>query len=177
MVGCTQEVFSMRKLLSFLLVVISLLSLFSGCQQDEVELVDDRELSVFELTCSDELQDAIETAYYEWQVETHGDNAAKKVYDWDWADYPSNTRGAFRYYGTFDDCVVWCVTGNAEAITEYTVANSTFFHHNSAMFYAYCKGKHYWLHQAYEKNLISEADVAIAAQRHAEYEDFLYDWE
>lgn len=162
----------MRKLLSFILILVLLLCLFSGCQQDEVELVDDRELSVFALTCSEELQDAIETAYYEWQVEKHGDNADKHIYEWIWTDFPSGVHGGYRYYGTFDDCVVWCATGIATVITEYTVADSTFYYHNSASFFAYCKGKHYKLREAYEKNLISKEDVAIAAQRHAEYNEY-----
>lgn len=130
----------------------------------------EREIPALELSISDELKKAIETAYYQRQAEIHGANAETKTYDWDWADSSTEYLGSRRYYGTFDGCTVWCALGNADVVTDLVLAGSTFFYPQSAMFYVYRNGKHDTLQNAYNQGFLSAEDIAIASRRHKECE-------
>lgn len=164
----------MMKRWTAIFVIFLLLSLLVACAQP-APAADERELSVFELTISDEMKQKIQNAYYDWYEETHG-FAARRA-EWNWED---TTDGRFsfegyRYYGTFDACTVWFVGGTADMVWDVTVAGSEFSHSAAGNLFAYRNGKHYTLEQAYALGYISAEDVAIVAQRHEAFNQAIHE--
>mgnify|MGYP003293600484 CR=1 FL=1 len=133
----------------------------------------ERELSVLELSISDELKAQIETAYYTYVDQLHGGKAGDKVYDWVWTDFAAGQWGGYRYYGTFDDCVIWCTEGTATVVTELNIGGS-YFQGQSANFNVLYQGKHYSLLYAYEHGLITPEDAAIILKRHIDYRNQVF---
>lgn len=134
------------------------------------KLHNERELTYAELSISDELKTDIQKAYDDW---TKGTSWYKDYYQKNGVEYPltklvwDQYQGT-RFYGTFGDCAVWAVIGNADVIDSFTLAGSFFENQTSTGIYVYSDGKHLTLQEAYNQKLISAEDIAIVAERHAE---------
>lgn len=149
-------------------LLLSLVFCFTGCQQEEV---DERKLSVFDLKISDEAKKEVVLAMYVWAKEKEGVDYPMKNWDY-YADPPGQySMHGDRYYGTFDDCIVWCSPSTADSFTDFELAGSRFIHPTLCLFYVCRDGKHFTLQEAYDLGYISAEDVAIVAERHAAYNE------
>lgn len=134
------------------------------------KLHNERELTYFELVISDELKTNIQKAYNEWEK---GTSWYQDYFQQNGVKYPltklewDQDRGT-SYFGTFGDCAAWATFGDAEVLTNFTLAGSRFEHPTAAAFHIYRNGKHYTLQEAYDQKLICAEDIAIIAERHAE---------
>ena len=161
---------------SICIAVLLMCLLFVGCQQDE------RNLSVFQLTVSDEVKEVVQMAYIRWYIEKYGQ---EPVREWIWDDTTSGVIDTFstncRYYGTFNDCIVWFAPedsntlgavsqfgsmGNYNVVMPYLDKMNWFDYGNVEDFHVYTNGESYPLDQAYGLGLISKEDIHIVAERH-----------
>lgn len=153
-----------------LLLLLSFVFCTGGCNKKDV---DERTLSVFDLEFSDEAEEELEAAYKKNLIEGASFELSADTVEKLWAgakpqrNYPRN--GGYIYYGTFNDCVVWFGAGQTEAITDFELAGSRFYYHSGCTFTVCRDGKLIQLQEAYEQGFISAEDVAIVAERHAEY--------
>ena len=172
----------MRKRSSLLLAIIILLGILAGCGQK----VDERTLSVFELTLSDKIKDEVQAAYIQSYEEEHGSTPDLQ---WTWEDTTVGQIDTYarncRYYGTLNGCVVWFWPEDQEAFSQdmpgtprtpnnqFDLGNVHFDYGSVSDFHVYKDGTYYRLGSAWNQGLISEADAAIIAERHrACREDF-----
>lgn len=158
----------LKKLFVWVLIVVMLFCL-AGCQKpvDEQKPVDDRDLSVFELSLSDELKEKAEAAYVKWYEKAYGKTPEIA---WVWEDTGTGVIQRFsnncRYYGTFDGAVVWFSAEDWETPRGFELGGSYFGFGFSSDFHMYKDGEYYPLMLAYNRGMISEEDLAIIAQRH-----------
>lgn len=80
----------------------------------------------------------------------------------------------FRCYGIFNGCAVIFSDGTARVIDIQTVAGYDFANVSAFALYGYKDGTLYDLADAFDKGLITEEEIGIAAGRHKAVTDFLY---
>lgn len=153
-----------------LLLILSFVYCTGGCNKKDV---DERTLSVFDLEFSDKAVEELEAAFKKNLIEGTSFELSADTVEKLWAgakpqrNYPRN--GGYIYYGTFNDCVVWFAAGNTHAITDFELAGSRFYFTSGCTFTVCRDGKLIQLQEAYEQGFISAEDIAIVAERHAEY--------
>ena len=150
----------------FVIVFVLLISLISGCGK-----VDERTLSLFQLEFSDEAVAELEVAYKNRLIEDSSYDIPDSPVEKYWKGLNPNGGGGFRYYGTFDDCVVWVMQGQTEAIVDFELAGSRFYNRNGISFFVCRNGELIMLEEAYEQGFISAEDIAIVSKRHWEYNE------
>ena len=112
----------------------------------------------------DELREKVEKAF----VEKH--NYLDSFPGW----RSSNNMGRIRYYGMFGNAVIIFDRGEI-SVTESTtikVADSSFYYGSAFALYVFYEENLIDLKDAYEQNIVSAEDVAIAAQRHEAYNQY-----
>lgn len=162
----------MKRWIAAVGIFILLLSL-AACTRKEYAVENERELSVAELTLSEEMKEKIQTAYYEEHPRKYG-----QPDEWFWRDLKDPAPryyDGYRYYGTFEDCVVWFVGSTADMYWQITVAGSVFSHSEWGNLIVYRDGKNYQLSEAYALGYISAEDVAIVAQRHEAFNQAIHE--
>lgn len=132
---------------------------------------DERTLSLFELEFSDELVAELEVAYKNRLIENASFDISDDTVKMYWEGMNPNGGGAFQYYGTFDDCVVWVAQLQTEAIVDFELAGSRFYNRNGISFFVCRNSELIMLEEAYEQGFISAEDIAIVAGRHWEYNE------
>lgn len=152
------------------MLLVCVLFCFAACKEQQ-EQRDERELSVFELTYSQELRDEVLEAQSRWKIEQYGYDDNEIPWEFNTNVPGSLVSSGYRYYGTFDDCIVWFIGGDVDGFTEFYLGEAYFHHYKGARFYVCRNGVHMTLQEAYEQSLISDADVAIVAERHKAYND------
>lgn len=153
------------------MLLVCVLFCFAACNEQQ-EQRDERELSVFELTYSQELRDKIIDTYDQWRIDQYGDDGTRS-FRWEFnTNVPGSLSNDYRYYGTFDDCIVWFLGGVTEEITEFYLGEAHFWHSSGASFFVHRDGTHMTLQEAYEQGLISDGDIAIVAERHKAYNEY-----
>lgn len=156
----------MLRRIAFLITLVMLLCIVTGCGK-----VDERTLSLFKLEFSDEAVAELEMAYKNRLIENSSFDIPDATVEKYWKGLNPNGGVGFKYYGTFDDCVVWVMQGQTEAIVDFELAGSRFYNRNGISFFVCREGKLIMLEEAYEQGLISAEDIAIVADRHWEYNE------
>jgi hypothetical protein len=152
----------MKRKIAALLMLPLLLSACGQTQNTETQPTlpaDERERTVFQLSLSDEMKENIQSAYYDWYQETTGEEAVWAAWKWEDLDNGVIADQGCRYYGTFDDCIVWYANNESIAEAEYPVVSE-------GSFYVYRAGHHLSLQQAQKAGKISEEDISIVIARH-----------
>lgn len=160
----------MQKGYKIIILMFSALLLFSfsACQKAP----DERTLSVFELVPMDTQKQAMVRSYQAWQKEN---GTFRSDYTWDtYADAPGTyTLTGYRYYGTFNDCMVWFAGFSDDTPIAFVLAFSYFYHPNCGDFRVCKNGEYISLTEAVYQKFLSVEDIAIIAARHAAYNDRL----
>lgn len=77
-----------------------------------------------------------------------------------------------RYYGTYDDCVIWFQHGILPAIETKEIAGEEFYYRYSFNIYVYRKGKILSLEEAYKKRYLNKDQIKLLAEFHAASVDY-----
>ena len=159
----------LRKSIALVLLVALVFS-FGGCKENKA---DERTLSLFKLEYTDEAVAELEVAYKNRLVEGASSDLPDDIVQMYWksAKPKGLVGGGYLYYGTFDDCVVWVMQGQTEAIVDFELAGSRFYNRNGISFFVCRNGELIMLEEAYAQGFISAEDIAIVAERHWEYNE------
>ena len=130
---------------------------------------DETGLSLFELN-PEEAEAEAKRAHEAYWV-SKNPNIDYAPYAVEFVRYENGKRvsGGEPYYGTFGDTVVWFSSGTADSIEDFNMAGSNFWYGSSCTFYACKDGTVYSMGEAYLLGYLNAADIAVIAQRHAEY--------
>lgn len=80
---------------------------------------------------------------------------------------------SFRYYGTFSGKVIWANVSDLTAVTQFTLNGLYFFYSTQTSHYVYVNGEVMDLMNAYEKGLLTEADVINLHYRYCVYNSYI----
>lgn len=86
---------------------------------------------------------------------------------------PKSHEYYFRYYGIFNNKVVWANVSMMTAITEYSIAGYDFFYSTDTVTYVYTNGQILTISQAYNDGLFTEDEIALLHARYLAYEEYL----
>ena len=111
-----------------------------------------------------EMQDAIDLAQYE------------KFGITDALTWSTEIWCSIRYYGTYDDYVVYFIESPLDAMTEIVLGDQTIVHWNVCTIWVYADETLCKLEEAYNNGLLTDAHISLINQYHKEYNKAYREW-